>query len=90
MVRTIVTGSSHVTDICWSRNAHPDILVFMAFSKFAPDVHASSSVVPVQLDITDGASTNAAHAFVANHIKQKEGQGLNVLINNAAVGILTF
>ncbi|KAJ7742773.1 hypothetical protein B0H16DRAFT_1419458 [Mycena metata] len=73
----------------------PDVILFMgsrkleaaeeALSKFSSDIHASSSVVPVQLDITDEASIKAAHAFVVNHLKTKGLSSLDVLINNAAV-----
>ncbi len=50
-------------------------------AKFESDVHASSTVVPVQLDITDAASIKNAHAFVADYLKGKNLSGLDVLIN---------
>ncbi|KAJ7145272.1 short chain oxidoreductase [Mycena filopes] len=103
MVRTIlITGSNQGLGM---HTVHqlamtPDVIVFMgsrklaaaeeALSKFAPDIHSSSFVVPVQLDITDNASITAAHTFVAEHIKQKGAQGLDVLINNAAIGVIGF
>ncbi|KAJ7756985.1 short chain dehydrogenase [Mycena metata] len=78
----------------------PDVIVFMgsrkfeaaeeALSKFASDIHASSSVVPVQLDVTDAASITAAHAFVVNHLKTKGLSNLDVLVNNAGVVGDTF
>ncbi|KAJ6585284.1 hypothetical protein B0H19DRAFT_417803 [Mycena capillaripes] len=78
----------------------PDVVVFMgsrkkeaaeeALSKFAADVHSSSTVVPVQLDITDDASIKAAHAFLANFLKEKGVETLDVLVNNAAAGTTTF
>ncbi|KAJ7130885.1 hypothetical protein C8R46DRAFT_1015792 [Mycena filopes] len=103
MVRTIlITGSNQGLGM---HTVHqlamtPDVIVFMgsrklaaaeeALSKFAPDIHASSSVVSVQLDITDNASIAVAHTFVAEHIQQKGAQGLDVLINNAAIGVIGF
>ncbi|KAJ7738387.1 hypothetical protein B0H16DRAFT_1891400 [Mycena metata] len=78
----------------------PDVIVFMgsrrleaaeeALSKFASDIHASSSVVPIQLDITDAASINAAHVFVINHLKTKGLSNLDVLVNNAGIVGATF
>jgi hypothetical protein len=49
--------------------------------KFAAEVHPSSTVVPVQLDITDDASIRAAHALVAEALKAKGLPSLDVLIN---------
>ncbi|KAJ7490561.1 hypothetical protein FB451DRAFT_1513266 [Mycena latifolia] len=73
----------------------PNVLVFMGSRKiaaaeesltsFAADIHSSSTVVPVQLDITDGNSIKAAHARIADQLKAKNLSGLDVLINNAAV-----
>ncbi|KAJ7764559.1 short-chain dehydrogenase/reductase SDR [Mycena maculata] len=70
----------------------PDVLVFMgsrklaaaeeALAKFAKDVHPSSTVVPVQLDITDAASIANAHALIVDRL---QGKKLDVLINNAAI-----
>ncbi|KAJ6584111.1 hypothetical protein DFH09DRAFT_1275128 [Mycena vulgaris] len=54
------------------------------------DVAASSSVVPVQLDITNAASIKNAHAFVVEHLKGKGLTGLDVLINNAAIAVPSF
>jgi len=77
----------------------PDILVFMgsrkiaaaeeALSKFA-DIHPSSTVVPVQLDITDDSSIKAAHAFVTEFLKKKGIENLDVLVNNAAIFVPSF
>ncbi|KAJ7689181.1 hypothetical protein B0H17DRAFT_643756 [Mycena rosella] len=71
----------------------PNVLVFMgsrklaaaeeARAKFATDINSSSTVVPVQLDITDDTSIQNAHAFIANHLKEQGLRGLDVLINNA-------
>ncbi|KAJ7087459.1 hypothetical protein C8R44DRAFT_893167 [Mycena epipterygia] len=71
----------------------PDVLVFMgsrklaaaeeALAKFAADIHPSSAVVPVQLDITDDGSVKAAHDFIAETLKAKGISGLDVLTNNA-------
>ncbi|KAJ7689180.1 hypothetical protein B0H17DRAFT_1296293 [Mycena rosella] len=55
-----------------------------ALAKFASEIDASSTVVPVQLDITDATSIKNAHAFIASHLKEKSLPGLDVLINNAA------
>ncbi|KAK7048690.1 short-chain dehydrogenase/reductase family protein [Favolaschia claudopus] len=78
----------------------PDIVVFMgsrklaaaqeALSKFASDVHASSAVIPVQLDITDKASIAAAHTLVSETLKERGILGLDVLINNAAIFVHSF
>ncbi|KAJ7078548.1 3-oxoacyl-reductase [Mycena belliarum] len=74
--------------------ATPNVLVFMgsrklaaaeeARAKFASDIHASSSVVPVQLDLCDTESIKNAHDSVAKVLKEKN-LGLDVLVNNAAV-----
>ncbi|KAJ7085614.1 hypothetical protein C8R43DRAFT_1174290 [Mycena crocata] len=56
-----------------------------ALAVFASDIHPSSAVVPVQLDITDDASIQAAHTTIVAHLKAKDLPGLDVLINNAAV-----
>ncbi|KAJ6621766.1 hypothetical protein B0H10DRAFT_2015663 [Mycena sp. CBHHK59/15] len=74
----------------------PDVLVFMgsrklaaaeeAEAKFASDIHPSSAVVPMQLDITDEASIKNAHTFIADYLKAKNLPGLDVLVNNAAHG----
>ncbi|KAF8139194.1 hypothetical protein K438DRAFT_1880422 [Mycena galopus ATCC 62051] len=75
--------------------ATKDVLVFMgsrklaaaeeARAKFASDIHPSSSVVPVQLDITDAASIKNAHTFIADYLKGKNLPGLDVLVNNAGI-----
>jgi NAD(P)-dependent dehydrogenase (short-subunit alcohol dehydrogenase family) len=52
-----------------------------ARAKFASEIHPSSSVVPMQLDITDAASIKHACAFVTKHLKSKNLPGLDVLIN---------
>ncbi|KAJ7133504.1 hypothetical protein C8R44DRAFT_870885 [Mycena epipterygia] len=57
---------------------------------FAADIHPSSIVVPLQLDITDDSSIKAAHATITDHLKAKNLDGLNVLINNAAVNTSSF
>ncbi|KAJ7467433.1 hypothetical protein B0H11DRAFT_2197348 [Mycena galericulata] len=78
----------------------PDVLVFMGsrklaaaeetLAKFSSDIHPSSTVVPVQLDITDYTSIKNAHAFIANYLQQKNLPGLDVLVNNAAIVGNTF
>jgi len=75
--------------------ATPDVIVFMgsrkiaaaeeALGKFAAEIHASSTVVPVQLDLTDAASIKAAHAFVTDFLQKKGISSLDVLVNNAAI-----
>ncbi|KAJ7451612.1 short-chain dehydrogenase/reductase SDR [Mycena latifolia] len=97
IVRTIlVTGSNQGLGMhtVHQLGASPNVVVFMgsrklaaaeeARAKFAAEIHASSAVVPVQLDITDAASIKSAHAFVADYLKGKSLPGLDVLINNAA------
>ncbi|KAJ7689178.1 hypothetical protein B0H17DRAFT_1202532 [Mycena rosella] len=54
-----------------------------ALAKFASEIDTSSTVVPLQLDITDATSVKTAHAFIANYLKKKSLPGLDVLINNA-------
>ncbi|KAJ7451607.1 hypothetical protein FB451DRAFT_703071 [Mycena latifolia] len=96
-VRTIlVTGSNQGLGMHTVHQlaSSPDVLVFMgsrklaaaeeALAKFAVDIHSSSKVVPVQLDLTDAASIKNAHAFIADYLKGKNLPGLDVLINNAA------
>ncbi|KAJ7486151.1 hypothetical protein B0H11DRAFT_1140412 [Mycena galericulata] len=78
----------------------PDVIVFMgsrklaaaeeALAKFASDIHPSSIVVPVQLDITDDASVKNVHAFISKYLQEKNLAGLDVLVNNAAIGGKTF
>ncbi|KAJ6584115.1 hypothetical protein DFH09DRAFT_266784 [Mycena vulgaris] len=102
-IRTIfVTGSNQGLGMHTVHQlaATPNVLVFMgsrkvaaaeeALAKLSADVAASSSVVPVQLDITDAASMKNAHAFVAEHLKEKDLTGLDVLINNAAIAVPSF
>ncbi|KAJ7088392.1 hypothetical protein B0H15DRAFT_949574 [Mycena belliarum] len=77
----------------------PNVLVFMgsrklaaaeeARAKFVSDIHASSSVVPVQLDLCDTESIKNAHDSVAKILKEKN-LGLDVLVNNAAIANGTF
>ncbi|KAJ7751759.1 short-chain dehydrogenase/reductase SDR [Mycena maculata] len=61
-----------------------------ALSKFAAAVHASSTVVPVQLDITDAASIAAAHTFITDFLKARGIAGLDVLVNNAGISTEDF
>ncbi|KAJ7654295.1 hypothetical protein B0H17DRAFT_1100007 [Mycena rosella] len=78
----------------------PNVVVFMgsrkiaaaeeALAGFAPDIHASSTVVPLQLDITDDASIKAAYTTISEYLKAKNLSGLDVLINNAAVAVPSF
>ncbi|KAF7314532.1 Short-chain dehydrogenase/reductase family protein [Mycena kentingensis (nom. inval.)] len=74
---------------------NPGVVVFMgsrrleaaeaAIASFDPPIHASSSVVPVQLDVTDEASVRAAAKLVQTTLEQRNIAGLDVLINNAGV-----
>nr|GAT49366.1 short-chain dehydrogenase/reductase family protein [Mycena chlorophos] len=78
----------------------PSVLVFMgsrklsnakdALAKFAGDVHASSTVVPVQLDLTDAESIKKAAIVVDETLKEKGLTGLDVLVNNAAIATNSF
>ena len=52
-----------------------------ALAKFASDIHPSSEVVPVQLDITDDASIKNAHASITKKLEERNLAGLDVLIN---------
>ncbi|KAF7298802.1 Short-chain dehydrogenase/reductase family protein [Mycena indigotica] len=77
----------------------PDVVVFMgsrkltaaqdAIAGFSSTIHPLSLVVPVQLDITDAISIANASVFVATYLKENNMEGLDVLINNAAVGLET-
>ncbi|KAJ7074649.1 hypothetical protein C8F01DRAFT_1101332 [Mycena amicta] len=77
-----------------------NVLVFMgsrklsnaqeAIAKFASDIHPSSSVIPVQLDITDDESIKTARATIEKTLKDKELAGLDVLVNNAAIAVESF
>ncbi|KAF7291527.1 Short-chain dehydrogenase/reductase family protein [Mycena kentingensis (nom. inval.)] len=70
-----------------------NILVFMgsrkisnaeaAVAKFAADIHPSSTVVPVQLDLTDDNSILSAATTVKETLRQKCVVGLDVIVNNA-------
>ncbi|KAJ7486157.1 hypothetical protein B0H11DRAFT_2231078 [Mycena galericulata] len=78
----------------------PDVLVFMgsrkltaaeeALAQFASDIHSSSTVVPVQVDITDDASVKNAHTFIAKYLQEKNLAGLDVLHFSAAIAGKTF
>ncbi|KAF7314534.1 Short-chain dehydrogenase/reductase family protein [Mycena kentingensis (nom. inval.)] len=78
----------------------PNTLVFLgsrnfaaaadAISKFSAEIHASSKVVPIQLDVTDDASIEAAKAAVSQTLQENNLIGLDVLINNAAVSVGGF
>ncbi|KAJ6508419.1 hypothetical protein C8R45DRAFT_922167 [Mycena sanguinolenta] len=80
--------------------ATENVLVFMgsrnlaaaeeARAKFAPEIHPSSAVVPVQLDVTDTTSIKNAEKFIADYLKDKTLSGLDVLVNNAGVVGATF
>ncbi|KAJ7936857.1 hypothetical protein B0H13DRAFT_2649292 [Mycena leptocephala] len=61
-----------------------------ARAKFASDIHPSSTIVPVQLDISDDTSVKNAHAFIAKYLQEKNIPGLDVLVNNAALGAPTW
>ncbi|KAJ6562323.1 hypothetical protein B0H19DRAFT_1259908 [Mycena capillaripes] len=73
----------------------PNVLVFMGSRKlgaaeeakasFESEINPSSAVVPVQLDITDDSSINAAHTTIVEHLKSRKISGLDVLVNNAAI-----
>ncbi|KAF8212790.1 hypothetical protein K438DRAFT_1805088 [Mycena galopus ATCC 62051] len=77
-----------------------EVIVFMgsrkitaaeeALSKFSSDIHSSSTVVPVQLDITDEASIQAAYSFVADFLTNKGISTLDMLVNNAAIAVDSF
>ncbi|KAJ7274088.1 short-chain dehydrogenase/reductase SDR [Mycena rebaudengoi] len=80
--------------------ATPNVLVFMgsrklsaaeaALAEFKSDIHASSTVMPVQLDITDEASIANAHKFISAYLKSQNLPGLDVLVNNAGITALDF
>ncbi|KAJ7150118.1 hypothetical protein C8R43DRAFT_1192062 [Mycena crocata] len=63
-----------------------------ALAKFSTEIHPSSSVVPVQLDVRDDASIQAAHAAIADHLKSKDLPGLphqqRILIYPPSAGVM--
>ncbi|KAJ7490595.1 short-chain dehydrogenase/reductase SDR [Mycena latifolia] len=61
-----------------------------SLASFTSNIHPSSTVVPVQLDITNESSIKAAHATIADYLKAKNLSGLDVLINNAGVLVTGF
>ncbi|KAJ7794684.1 short-chain dehydrogenase/reductase SDR [Mycena olivaceomarginata] len=98
MVRTIlVTGGNQGLGMhtVHRLGATPEVIVFMAsrkiaaaeqaLAKFVTEIHVSSTVVSVQLDITDANSIRTAHAFVTDYLQKKRISSLDVLINNAAI-----
>ncbi|KAJ7777486.1 hypothetical protein B0H14DRAFT_2963698 [Mycena olivaceomarginata] len=92
MVRTILVLGMHTVH---RLGATPEVIVFMAsrkiaaaeeaLAKFVTEIHASSTVVSVQLDITDANSIRTAHAFITDYLQKKRISSLDVLINNAAI-----
>ncbi|KAK7024724.1 short-chain dehydrogenase/reductase family protein [Favolaschia claudopus] len=76
--------------------ATKDVLIFMgsrilsnaetAIAGFASDIHPSSTVIPVQLDITDPTSISNAVEFIKKYLHEKGRTGLDVLMNNAVSG----
>ncbi|KAF7299637.1 Short-chain dehydrogenase/reductase family protein [Mycena chlorophos] len=61
-----------------------------SIARLTPDIHATSFVVPVQLDITDAESIKNAIGRVQEVLKEHNLAGIDVLINNAAVSNLSF
>ncbi|KAF7315682.1 Short-chain dehydrogenase/reductase family protein [Mycena indigotica] len=61
-----------------------------AITKFVSEIHPSSLVVPVQLDITDEESIRSATGTVETALKERKLAGLDVLVNNAAVATQSF
>ncbi|KAF7314549.1 Short-chain dehydrogenase/reductase family protein [Mycena kentingensis (nom. inval.)] len=78
----------------------PNTLVFLgsrnfaaaadAISKFSTEIHASSKVVPIQLDVTNDASIESAKAAVSQTLQENNLTGLDVLINNSGVSVGGF
>ncbi|KAJ7367316.1 hypothetical protein DFH08DRAFT_837126 [Mycena albidolilacea] len=103
MVHTIlVTGSNQGLGLhtVQQLGSTPNTVVFMgsrnigaakeALAKFVTDIHSASTVVPVQLDITDDSSIKAMHVFITDFLKKKGIPTLDVLVNNAAIGSESF
>ncbi|KAJ7056597.1 hypothetical protein C8F01DRAFT_1309945 [Mycena amicta] len=73
----------------------PKVVVFMgsrrleaaheAIKAFDPPIHASSEVIPVQLDIADAASISGALHCVKSSLEARNVVGLDVVINNAGI-----
>ncbi|KAJ7029286.1 hypothetical protein C8F04DRAFT_1117186 [Mycena alexandri] len=92
-LRTIlVTGSNQGLGmhIVHQLASTPNVLVFMSGSstKFVLDVHPSSTVVPVQLDITDDNSVTAAQVFISDFIKEK-GLQASIFLSSSFLKIKT-
>ncbi|KAJ7487206.1 hypothetical protein B0H11DRAFT_2230526 [Mycena galericulata] len=72
------------------------VLVFMgsrkiaaaeeALAKFSPDIDASSTIVPVQLDITDPSSVEKARDFIGKYLQEKSHPVLDPGPSSAGVG----
>ncbi|CAK5283723.1 unnamed protein product [Mycena citricolor] len=58
-----------------------------AAAKIAPDVHPTSSVIPVHVDLADEKTILAASEFVAAKLGEKGISKLDCLVNNAATAV---
>ncbi|KAJ7240571.1 hypothetical protein C8J57DRAFT_1478183 [Mycena rebaudengoi] len=86
-VRSIlVTGPTKIIPACVAKSSRRLPAAKEARTKFAGDIHLTSAVVPLQLDITDAASIKAAVAFVGDYLKREGLGGLDVLINGHLPG----
>ncbi|CAK5266674.1 unnamed protein product [Mycena citricolor] len=56
-----------------------------AISSFASDIHSTSAVVPVYIDLTNEKSVTDAAVFVAAALKERGLSRLDVLVNNAGI-----
>ncbi|CAK5266728.1 unnamed protein product [Mycena citricolor] len=56
-----------------------------AIASFAADIHSTSAVVPVYMDLTNEKTVTDAAAFVAATLKERGLSGLDALVNNAAI-----
>ncbi|CAK5266677.1 unnamed protein product [Mycena citricolor] len=56
-----------------------------AIASFASDIHPTSAVIPVYMDLTNDKTVTDAGVFVAAALKERGLSGLDALVNNAGI-----